>query len=238
VGAFAIDVADVLFAWAALIGAELLLVSSVHADLLAGHWEVVHARNLVAPVALAMLAPLAVVAVLVGRLVASALRDANARRMTATVAAGCLGGLGYGVSFGRHVHSLVIRAPFIAGLMLAGAAIGYFAPRVLAKLSPRLLALLGAVVASLSWIGDVHVLPHLYPAFHAALFGLVLAGVATIPLALRTETVSRGHRTASWVALAALFACVVWTPTEVRDPPRLAASTRERACRRDAADPF
>jgi len=214
--AFAIDVADVLFAWAALIGAELLLVSSVHADLLAGHWEVVHARNLVAPVALAMLAPVAAVAVLVGRLVASALRDANARRMTATVAAGCLGWLGYGVSFGRHVHSLAIRAPFIAGLMLAGAAMGYFAPRVVAKLSPRLLALLGAVVASLSWIGDVHVLPRLYPAFHTALFGLVLAGVATIPLALRAETVSRGHRTASWVALTALFACVVWTPTAAR----------------------
>jgi hypothetical protein len=210
---FAMDVGDVLLAWAGLVVVELLLVISIHADLFAGHWEVVQARTLVAPLSLAMLAPLACVAVGGARLLTRAARDRVSRGMVALGVASLFGLLGYGVSLGRHMHAMTVRAPFVAALAGVGAAIGYVAPTLARKLQPRVIGLFGAVVAALSWLGDLYILPRLYPAFHAALFVLLLSSVAALAVAFRAQTLSREHRAASWVAVAATLACLAWAPT-------------------------
>ncbi len=214
--AFAVAVGDVLLAWAALVVVELLVVSSIHEGLLAGHWEVVQARTLVAPVALAMLVPAAPVAVVAGRAWTRAARGSAHRWVIAVGMAALFGVVGYGVSFGRHMHAFSVRAPFVAALAGLGGAVGFFAPPLALRLSPRLLALLGALVAPAAWIADLYVLPRLYPAFHAALFVLVLAGVATLTLAFHVEALTREHRIVSRAALAASFACVAWAPSAAR----------------------
>jgi arylsulfatase A-like enzyme len=211
-----VDVGDVLLAWAALIVAELLLVSAIHADLLAGHWEIVEARKLVAPLALAMLVPVAGVAVGAGRLWGRATRN-SASRWAMVLAATILFGLvAYGVSFGRHMQAIAVRASFVAGVASLGATLGYLAPPLARKLSPRLVALLASVVAALSWTCDLYVLPRLYPAFHAALFVLLLASVAALTLAFRAEIPSRERRVVSAIALVASLACVAWAPGAAR----------------------
>jgi arylsulfatase A-like enzyme len=214
--AFAVDVGDVLLAWAALIVVELLLVSSIHADLLAGHWEVVQARTLVAPLALAMLAPAATVAVAAGRTWARAARDAAPRWAMALGVAALAALVGYGVSSGRHMHAVTIRVPFVAALAASGAGVGYFAPPLVLKLSPRLVALLGAIVAAVSWLADLYILPRLYPAFHAALFVLLLASVAAVTLAFRAKGLTHEHRAVSRLVLAASLACLAWAPGAAR----------------------
>jgi hypothetical protein len=209
---FAMDVGDVLLAWAGLVVVELLLVSSIHGDLFAGHWEVVQARTLVAPLSLAMLVPAACLAAFGARLLTRAARDRVSRGIVAFGVAGLFGLLGYGVSFGRHMHAVTVRAPFVAALAVVGAAIGYVAPTLARKLPPKVVGLFGAAVAAISWLADLYVLPRLYPAFHVALFVVLLAGVAAVVVAFRAETFSREHRAASWVVVAASLACLAWAP--------------------------
>jgi hypothetical protein len=212
---FAIDVGYVLLAWTAWIVMELLLVSVIHADLLAGHWEIVQARTLVVPLALAMLAPAAWVAVAAGRLGARAPRDSASLWATALGMATLFGLVGYGVSFGRHVQAAAVRVPFVAALAALGAALGYVLPLLVPKLSPRLVALLSCAVAALSWLGDLYVLPRLYPAFHAALFAVLLASSAAVTVALRTEP-SRERLVVAIAAIAASIACLAWAPGAAR----------------------
>src|SRR5580700_1518206 len=170
--AWAADAGAVIAVWGALIGIETALVGTVDRSLLAGSWEVVQARRLVAPIALAMLVPAAFLARLAGSAVVRASRDKWARRGVAVTAGLALGALAYGVSFGPHMQPPSVRIPFVALLAALGAAGGYVAPWALPRLSPRALAAAGAVVGVSAWWADVRVLPRLYPAFHLGLFVL------------------------------------------------------------------
>jgi hypothetical protein len=94
----------------------------------------------------------------------------------------------------------------VASLMVLGAGAGYLLPRVLERLAPAALAMTGLLVASSAWIADLRILPHLYPAFHAALFVLLLASAAWTSAALRPR--SLGLLFLPGVAAA----CLVWAP--------------------------
>jgi arylsulfatase A-like enzyme len=222
---WAADAGAVMSAWAALVGVEALRVATVDRSLLAGSWEVAQARRLVAPIAVAMLAPLAVLAGFTGRLVVRAARDGSARAMVATSLASAFAALGYGVSFGPHMRPLSVRIPFVALLGLIGGAAGYAAPRLVARLPRGALASAGAVSAVAAWWADARVLPRLYPAFHLGLLVLLLAGAAVAATALvrplpraagpppaRSFEGSVGHVG----VLVAAFACIAWVPGAAR----------------------
>ena len=84
----------------------------------------------------------------------------------------------------RHMRSPLVRVSFVSLLALLGCVGGYASPRVASRLSPRVLAAAGGLVAAWAWWADARVLPRLYPAFHAGLFALLLAGAAVSASAL------------------------------------------------------
>ncbi|HSO40237.1 MAG TPA: sulfatase-like hydrolase/transferase [Labilithrix sp.] len=180
--AFAADVGMILLAWILLLGLENLVVGVGWREQFVGSWEMAHARYHLSPIAIATGLPLAVVAAGLGRLVA-------ARQVRAGAALGAALGaaVGAGVSSGRHFASLALRVPFV--LVVAGAA-GVIAAVVVRRAPldrPRSLAAAGALLAVTAWLADAFLLARLYPAFHAALLGLLLAGAAATTLALRGQ---------------------------------------------------
>jgi hypothetical protein len=228
--AWAADAGAVIAVWGALIGVEMALVGTVDRSLLAGSWEVVQARRLVAPIALAMLVPAAVLARLVGSALVRASRDKWARRGVAVAAGLALGALAYGVSFGPHMQPPSVRIPFVALLTALGAVGGYAAPWAVRRISPRALAAAGAVVGVSAWWADVRVLPRLYPAFHLGLFVLLLASTAVSASALLRPapfpprgsssalSAGRSPRLAACLvaALVVAAACIAWVPFAAR----------------------
>jgi arylsulfatase A-like enzyme len=148
-------------------------------------------------------------------------RKAGAGSRLARGALAALGGvagaaLALGVSTGRHFASWGVRAPFAAGLALAGAVAGAaVAPRV-ASLArrPALLAAVGVALAAAAWLGDAFVLPRLYPAFHVGLCVLTLLGAALAGLAATSSEggTGRGPWLAVVGALLLVLACGAWTP--------------------------
>ena len=180
--AFVADVGAVLFAWIVVVVIENLVIGLGWREQFAGSWEMAHARHYVSPIAIAVMLPVAVVVVVIGRLVA--------RRETRGV--GVLAGLAgimvaIGVSSGRHFASLALRAPFVALMGLSAAALAALLTRRVPLQRPRLLAGVGALVAGGAWLADTLVLPRLYPAFHAALLGIVLAASAMTALLLHGQ---------------------------------------------------
>ena len=192
----------VLLAWALVLAAENVGVGLTYRDVFAGSWEMALARRALSPLLLAALVPAAVVLTLVAQFLARADADAWRRKVAMGLGAVTAAALGYGITFGRHFASWAARAPFIAVLALAGGlALGWGAPRlaVAARTRPTVVALVGVAGAAGCWWADAHVLPRLYPAFHAALFGGVLVAAAALVLPLRKEPFVRY---ASWAALA------------------------------------
>jgi len=228
--AWAADAGAVITVWGALIGIETALVGTVDRPLLAGSWEVVQARRLVAPIALAMLVPAAFLARLAGSAVLRASRDQWARRGVAVAAGLALGALAYGVSFGPHMQPPSVRIPFVTLFAALGAAGGYMAPWAVPRVSPRVLAAAGAVVGVSAWWADVRVLPRLYPAFHLGLFVLLLAAAAVSASALLRPPsflqggsssalpTARSPRLAACLiaALVGATACIAWVPFAAR----------------------
>jgi arylsulfatase A-like enzyme len=202
------DVGAVLTTWIVMFLIENIVVGVGWLDEFAGSWEMAHARYYLTPIAVAAALPLAVVAVALGRLVA-----ARNERATA-VLVGLAGALvAAGVSGGRHLQSPATRTAFIVLVSVAAAGLALFGVRHAPLGRPRLLAAVGWCVGTGAWLADGHVLPRLYPAFHAALLGVALAGWATLSLLLRGQ---RALRPLCWLGLAASFAAVAWAPRAAR----------------------
>jgi HEAT repeat protein len=202
------DVGGVVATWVALIALENAVVGVVWREQFAGSWEMAHARYYVAPIAVACALPAAVVAVLIARLIA-------ARQAHLVAAVGAVGAmaLGVGISSGRHMASLAVRAPFVAALGIGAAIVTRGLVRRAPLERPRRLAALGVAVAGAAWFADATVLPRLYPAFHDALLVLTLAGWASLLLLLRRE---RAFRYVSFASLGLALFSVLSTPRSAR----------------------
>jgi arylsulfatase A-like enzyme len=210
------DTGAVMVGLALLVGFEVMLVGTADRAFFTGNWEIVQTRRLVAPIALAMLAPAAVALALVGRLVGRAMFEVRAGL---ALAGGCglaAGLLAYGVSSGRHMQAPAVRLPFMALLSVVGAALGYAAPWLLEKLSARAVATAAFFVAASAWMADLGFLPRLYPAFHAGLFVLLLASVATLAGVLARGRPYGESRIALGFVFVVAGLCIGWMPAAAR----------------------
>jgi len=202
------DVGAVLTVWLVMFLLENIVVGVGWNDEFAGSWEMAHARYYVTPIALAAALPAAILAVAMGRLVAAR----NERVASAIV--GLLGALvAVGVSGGRHLQTPAVRMAFVVVVSLAAAVTTLHLVRRAPLGRPRVLAMLGLLVGTGAWLADGHVLPRLYPAFHAALLGLALAGWAASALLVREP---RTLRPLCLAVLAVAFGALAWTPRAAR----------------------
>ncbi len=201
---FVRDVGLVLASFVALLALENLVVGLGWRAEIAGSFEMAVVRTHVAPLALAASIPIAVALVLLGRLIA-------ARRARVVAALGAAAGalVGIGVSNGRHLESLAVRVPFVVAVAAAAGVVAFVVTRRAPLDRPRAIAAAGALVAAVAWLADVFVLPRLYPAFHAALFGLVLAGWALVVLPLRAM---RAAPAVAAVSILFSGVCLLWSP--------------------------
>jgi len=206
-------IGTILLAWIALLVVEHLVVGFGYRVLFVGTWEMGAARNFVSPITVAMLLPGAVLAYLFAELARNSVIDRAAQVAIGVFAALGSAAVAVGVSGGRHMESLAVRAPFVALLTLAGGVAAYVAaPRLVAfaARAPRGFAAVGAGVAALCWAADAFVLPRLYPAFHLGLFVLMLASAAFV-----ARLVWDFWRTGA-VVLAVAVACALITPWAAR----------------------
>jgi arylsulfatase A-like enzyme len=197
------DVGGVIAAWVVLVALEIFVVGVGWREHFAGSWEIAHACLYLSPIAVALALPGAALTVAAARLVA-----ARRAGLVAALAGAGATAVGVGVSGGRHMESLAVRIPFVAVLALAAAGAGAFVARRAPLGRPRLLAGIGAATACGAWAADTLVLPRLYPAFHAALLALALAGWAATYLVVRG---TRGSRIASSASLVAALLATAWT---------------------------
>lgn len=200
VGFFA-DVGLVLTAFVLLLVFENIAVGVGYRAEFASPWEMSNARRYLSPLALAALTPVAVAIVCVAR--------TPRPEVVALLGAGAGGAVAYGVSTGRLMQSLAVRVPFVVLVAAIGGGLGFALARKLPKMRPGQIAMLGLFVALLAWLTDAFAFPRLYPAFHLALFGVVLLAAAGFMLPLRGTRF--GRRLALGVAAFAVF-CVAWTP--------------------------
>ncbi|MBX3192096.1 MAG: sulfatase-like hydrolase/transferase [Labilithrix sp.] len=206
--AFVFDVGGVLASWIVLLALENLVVGLGWRDQFVAPWEMGHARNYLAPIALAASLPLAVLAVGVGHLAA-----AGRAREAATLAFGAGGLLAYGVSSGRHMASDVVRATFVIVVAAVAAAIAMGVVRRLPGVRPAAIAIGGGAIAAGAWLADAFVLPRLYPAFHAALFAITLSAWAATYVCVRGR---RAARISGGAAIAIAVASIAWAPYAAR----------------------
>jgi arylsulfatase A-like enzyme len=212
-----VDAAAVVTAWAAMLLAENVAVGVLWSQQFSAAWEVSQARRLVAPMALAGLAPASLLAVGVWRLAARAQAGARlATRAIAVLGGGAALGISLGVSQGRHFASWVVRGPFVAVSAMAGALVAaWAAPRVAALAKrPVVLAALGVALAVTGWLTDAYVLPRLYPAFHWASLVVALGGAALVGLAARASSgpPTRAARGLTVAVAVVVLASIAWTP--------------------------
>jgi arylsulfatase A-like enzyme len=213
------EVGGVLLAWFVLLALEHLAVGLVERDEFSASWEMGLARRFATPIALGALLPCAVVAVGLGRLAARARREGRARADVAALLGLLAGGLAYGVSFGRHMAHWSVRAPFIAVFAVGAATLGWATvPRVVDFVHghPRKAALLGAAASVVFWTADALVLPRLYPAFHVALFVLLLAAGAVAAGACLSRARSRVAEPLGAVLVFAAVCSLVGSPFAAR----------------------
>ncbi|MDB5217885.1 MAG: Choline-sulfatase [Myxococcaceae bacterium] len=203
-----VDVGGVIGAWIGMFALENVVVGVGWRAQFAGSWEMAHARYYLTPIAVAAAVPFALAAVAVGRLVAA--RNERGVGAVASLIGATVAVL---VSTGRHLESNAVRVPFVAAVSLAAGAAAIFLVRRAPLHRPRLLATMGVLVAAAAWTADVTVLPRLYPAFHALLLGMALAGWATTFLLVRGD---RAARPFSYAALALALFSIAWTPRSAR----------------------
>jgi arylsulfatase A-like enzyme len=205
---FVADVGGVIAMWIVMFALENVVVGVGWRAQFAGSWEMAHARYYLTPIAVAAALPFAVFAVGLARLVVA--RNARAVGAIASLIGAIVAVF---VSNGRHFESQVVRIPFVAVVSLVAGVAAVAVVRRAPLHRPRLLAAIGAVVAAGAWIADVTVLPRLYPAFHALLLGVALAGWATTFVLVRGD---RAVRPFWYAALAAALLAVAWTPRSAR----------------------
>lgn len=198
------DVGLVLAAFVVLLAIENLAVGLGYRSEFVGTWEMGSARLYLSPIALALSLPVALSVVLMARL-------ACARRAWAVGLVGLLAGaaVGFGVSTGRRMASLAIRAPFVLLLAITTGIVAWLLARQLPRLRPIVVAALGAAVAGAAWLADAFVLPRLYPVFHVALWFVTFIAFAATSLLLRHRRAANGVALGA-IALAA--ASIAWAP--------------------------
>ncbi|MDB4996126.1 MAG: Choline-sulfatase [Myxococcaceae bacterium] len=208
----------VLLAWLCAIAAEHLAVGFGWRDLIVGSWEMGAARTLVTPIALALLVPAAFVVRALAAIASRTPASGAARATLAAVGALGAGAVALGVSTGRHMESIAVRAPFVAVVAVLACLVVYALAPVLARRAedrPGTVAWLGALLAIAAWLADDFVLPRLYPAFHAALLAIVLLGSAAVALPLaRSE--SRLVRAITIATLVFSVECALLVPRAAR----------------------
>jgi HEAT repeat protein len=229
VRAWARDVGGVLLAWAMVVVVEFVVIGVSCRGLFAGNWELILGRKLVGPIALAMLAPAALVTVAAGRLVAEAKTSARARTVLALFGAIVAAAVAVGLTHGRHFESLTSRVPFVVAAVALGLGSARMSPYVARALEGRrvLAVVIGALGACIAWLVDAHVLVRLYPAFHTLFFALFLASAALASLAWRAPA-SRTQGVDFALALIGLglaICALAWAPFAAR---RLARSDNLR----------
>lgn len=198
------DVGLILGAFIVLVAVENLAVGFGYRSQFAGAWEMGDARLYLSPIWLAASVPFAVALRGLARLAAG-------RRAWAVAIVGALGGgvLGWGVSTGRRMASLALRLPFVFVVAIAGGFVAWALARWVPRAKPARVAALGILVAVFAWSADAFVLPRLYPAFHLALYFVMLAGWAATVLVVRA---SRAARPIARGALALSIASAAWAP--------------------------
>lgn len=200
------DAGAVLAAWAVLLAAEHLAVGIGYRRLIVASWEMGVARNLVTPIALAALLPLALVVALARPLFEHVGDDKLARTLVALAGSWLALLVALGSSHGRHFAKMEVRAAFVGGVVLLVFIHAYVLAWLLARAGTTLRAALGFAGAVALWSMDAFVLPRLYPAFHAGCFVLMLAsGALAAPLFTRSRVVSG-------LVLALTIASCVWAP--------------------------
>jgi arylsulfatase A-like enzyme len=194
------EVGLVLCAYVLLLALENLVVGFGFRAHFVGAWEMGSARSHASPIALALAFPTAISVVGIMRL-------ACGRRPGAIAFLGALGGgaLGVGLSIGRRIASVAVRAPFVVAIAVAAAGIAWLLASQLPRRHRAVTVVLGTVVVIFGWLADAFVLPRLYPAFHAALFFIVLFGAAAWALLLRGPALA-------WVGLVIGAASIGWAP--------------------------
>jgi arylsulfatase A-like enzyme len=180
------DVGLVLFGFIVLIALENLAVGLGYREQFVGSWEMAAARYFLSPLALALTLPVAVAVVALGRL-------ALYRRAWAVAIVGGIGGgaVGVGVTTGRHFANMAVRVPFVALLVAAAAGASFVLARLLPRMRAREATLAGIAATALLWLADAFVLPRLYPAFHLALWFLVLGACGLSTRWLRSSPRAR-----------------------------------------------
>jgi arylsulfatase A-like enzyme len=202
------DVGLVLAAFVVLLAIENFAVGVGYRAEFASTWEMASARRYLSPIALSLSLPIAISAVLVARLAAG-------RRAWAVALLGLLAGgaVAFGVSTGRHMTSLAIRAPFVVGVACAAGLVALLLARKLPRLRPGVLAAGGFAVAAAAWLADAFVLPRLYPVFHLALFFLALFGWAATSFLVRR---TRAAEPVAFLAIVLVAASIAWAPSAAR----------------------
>ncbi len=181
------DAAAVVFAWAVMLLAENVAIGFLWRDQFSASWELALARRTVLPVALAGLAPAALLFVAVWE---QAIRAANGAK-AARYSLGLLGALssaalGLGVSGGRHFASWAVRGPFVALAAACGAALGAWVLAALARLErrPAALAACGLAMAAFGMARPTHTCCRVStPRFTLALLVASLLGGALLGVA-------------------------------------------------------
>jgi arylsulfatase A-like enzyme len=194
------DVGLVLVAFVLLLVLENLVVGFGWRAHFVGAWEMGSARKHASPVALALALPTAIALVGMGRL-------ARGGRPGAVAFVALLGGaaLAYGVSTGRRMASLLVRMPFMVMVAVAAAGIAWALAFQLPRTRRPVTVTLGTSVVMAAWLADAFVLPRLYPAFHTALFFIMLAGASSWALLVRAEAVA-------WAGLLIGAGSLGWAP--------------------------
>jgi arylsulfatase A-like enzyme len=194
------DVGRVLVAFVLLLALENLVVGFGWRAHFVGAWEMGSARHHASPIAIAVALPTAIALVGIARL-------ARGGRPAAVAFVGALGGvaLAFGVSTGRRMASLFVRAPFVVTVTVAAAGLTWALAHQLPRARRSRTVALGTLAVVATWLADAFVLPRLYPAFHTALFFVMLTGASAWALLFRGTAVA-------WVGLVIGTASVGWAP--------------------------
>lgn len=166
----------------ALLGLEAARTMRVAGSELAGGWEDLLVARGVTAIALLAAAPAIAVVLAFATMLPIALRKAGRAAWTAAAAL-VASPLALELSTGRKARALSVRVPFVAGVTLFACALAWWLlPHAVAFGRRRrwLLPLIGVAVLGAAFEADLHVLPRLYPAFHAALVATMTVGVALI----------------------------------------------------------
>jgi arylsulfatase A-like enzyme len=212
------DLSCVVLSWLLALLLENIVVGVAWGTQFSGAWEITQVRRVVVPLALAGLAPASLTLVGWWRVcILAAQRSRLARIALAdlgVVAGGCLA---LGISHGRHFASPGVRAAFVIAAAAVGGVVALgVIPRAAGFLRTRPLAMIaaGGALGIVAWLGDLLLLPRLYPTFHLALLLASLAGFALLGLGVRLVADLQKRAGAALGGLVALvwLGTLVWAP--------------------------